>query len=109
MWVTCFFFFKRKTAYEVRISDWSSDVCSPDRESTVDPGAFLGSRDRSWGIRGVGEPEGGAPGTALPQFFWLWAPLNFEDGASHFDVNEDPRGDRRSDKRPIVRECVRTC
>src|SRR3546814_4040564 len=24
------FFFKRKTAYEMRISDWSSDVCSPD-------------------------------------------------------------------------------
>src|SRR3546814_10841409 len=26
----CFFFFKHKTAYEVRISDWSSDVCSSD-------------------------------------------------------------------------------
>src|SRR3546814_17411181 len=25
-----FFFFKKKTAYEVRISDWSSDVCSSD-------------------------------------------------------------------------------
>src|SRR3546814_9814429 len=25
-----FFFFKQKTAYELRISDWSSDVCSPD-------------------------------------------------------------------------------
>src|SRR3546814_7240931 len=25
-----FFFFKQKTAYEMRISDWSSDVCSPD-------------------------------------------------------------------------------
>src|SRR3546814_3234085 len=28
MWV--FFFFKQKTAYEMRISDWSSDVCSSD-------------------------------------------------------------------------------
>src|SRR3546814_6212886 len=30
--VTCclFFFFKQKTAYEMRISDWSSDVCSSD-------------------------------------------------------------------------------
>src|SRR3546814_4159541 len=28
--VTMFFFFKQKTAYEVRISDWSSDVCSSD-------------------------------------------------------------------------------
>src|SRR3546814_786048 len=28
--VCCFFFFKQKTAYEMRISDWSSDVCSSD-------------------------------------------------------------------------------
>src|SRR3546814_5365243 len=26
----CFFFFKQETAYEMRISDWSSDVCSSD-------------------------------------------------------------------------------
>src|SRR3546814_7948442 len=26
----CVFFFKQKTAYEIRISDWSSDVCSSD-------------------------------------------------------------------------------
>src|SRR3546814_4275159 len=30
MWV---FFFKQKTAYEMRISDWSSDVCSSDLDS----------------------------------------------------------------------------
>src|SRR3546814_17062201 len=28
-----FFFFKQKTAYEMRISDWSSDVCSSDLEN----------------------------------------------------------------------------
>src|SRR3546814_7880832 len=28
--VVVFFFFKQKTAYEMRISDWSSDVCSSD-------------------------------------------------------------------------------
>src|SRR3546814_12532703 len=28
--MTIFFFFKQKTAYEMRISDWSSDVCSSD-------------------------------------------------------------------------------
>src|SRR3546814_14837424 len=28
----CVFFFKQKTAYEMRISDWSSDVCSSDLE-----------------------------------------------------------------------------
>src|SRR3546814_5092060 len=30
MLYVCFFFFKKKTAYEMRISDWSSDVCSSD-------------------------------------------------------------------------------
>src|SRR3546814_17237649 len=30
MWVCFFFFFKQTTAYELRISDWSSDVCSSD-------------------------------------------------------------------------------
>src|SRR3546814_16904629 len=30
MCVVVFFFFKQKTAYEMRISDWSSDVCSSD-------------------------------------------------------------------------------
>src|SRR3546814_6986467 len=30
-----FFFFKQKTAYEMRISDWSSDVCSSDLVETV--------------------------------------------------------------------------
>src|SRR3546814_7932639 len=30
MGVFVFFFFKQKTAYEMRISDWSSDVCSSD-------------------------------------------------------------------------------
>src|SRR3546814_5159216 len=29
-----FFFFKQKTAYEMRISDWSSDVCSSDLTSS---------------------------------------------------------------------------
>src|SRR3546814_2652344 len=38
-----FFFFKQKTAYEMRISDWSSDVCSSDLGTTVDlaPGAAV--------------------------------------------------------------------
>src|SRR3546814_2214843 len=30
-----FFFFKQKTAYEMRISDWSSDVCSSDLDIGV--------------------------------------------------------------------------
>src|SRR3546814_11111197 len=31
----CVFFFKQKTAYEMRISDWSSDVCSSDLTTPV--------------------------------------------------------------------------
>src|SRR3546814_9095175 len=33
-----FFFFKQKTAYEMRISDWSSDVCSSDLVHMLDAG-----------------------------------------------------------------------
>src|SRR3546814_1720466 len=38
-----FFFFKQKTAYEMRISDWSSDVCSSDLDHEIWlPGVGLG-------------------------------------------------------------------
>src|SRR3546814_15767481 len=40
-----FFFFKQKTAYEVRISDWSSDVCSSDLQVQV-RNILLGDHDR---------------------------------------------------------------
>src|SRR3546814_6272897 len=33
IFLVLFFFFKQKTAYEMRISDWSSDVCSSDLSS----------------------------------------------------------------------------
>ena len=59
---------------------------------TIRVDGFWGSRDRSWGVRPVGEPAGGAP---VPfQFFWLWSPVNFEDLCTHFDVNEDGEGER---------------
>src|SRR3546814_1173950 len=34
-----FFFFKQKTAYDIRISDWSSDVCSSDLIDQAGDGA----------------------------------------------------------------------
>src|SRR3546814_4315245 len=41
-----FFFFKQKTAYEMRISDWSSDVCSSDlRDQLEKELAFIAKRD----------------------------------------------------------------
>src|SRR3546814_14809161 len=49
MWFYLFFFFKQKTAYERRISDWSSDVCSSDlvQELTADNQRLLQSVVRS--------------------------------------------------------------
>src|SRR3546814_12557196 len=41
----CFFFFKQKTAYEMRISDWSSDVCSSDLVSEPLAGHARGKCD----------------------------------------------------------------
>src|SRR3546814_10453687 len=35
------FFYKLKTAYEMRISDWSSDVCSSDLTSRIDRDEFV--------------------------------------------------------------------
>src|SRR3546814_6599989 len=49
-----FFFFKQKTAYEMRISDWSSDVCSSDLKDVKEPfsghSAALGIGDGSMRI-----------------------------------------------------------
>src|SRR3546814_63490 len=41
------FFFKQKTAYEMRISDWSSDVCSSDLGGPL-TGRIEGNIDRTW-------------------------------------------------------------
>lgn len=71
---------------------WSGSLHAGGEALALDPAAISGSRDRSWGIRGVGEREAGAPGAEPPQFFWLWAPINFDDGALHFGVNEDADG-----------------
>src|SRR3546814_6637945 len=41
-----FFFFKQKTAYEMRISDWSSDVCSSDLADKTGFTRPVGPRDQ---------------------------------------------------------------
>src|SRR3546814_2886271 len=64
-----FFFFRQKTAYEVRISDWSSDVCSSDRPAAqlvqlgkaehvgaVDDDG-VGARDVEAGLHDVGRQQ----------------------------------------------------
>jgi hypothetical protein len=65
------------------------------RTYDADPARVWGSRDRSWGVRTIGPQDpAGVPATALPQFFWLWSPCNFEDLCTHFDVNENADGSR---------------
>jgi hypothetical protein len=56
--------------------------------------AFVGTRDRSWGVRPVGAPDQQPLAPPVPfQFYWLWAPLNFEDRMTLFHVNEDEHGE----------------
>src|SRR3546814_17963645 len=40
----CFFFLQQKTEYKMRISDWSSDVCSSDLHGNIGRGRELGHR-----------------------------------------------------------------
>jgi predicted phosphodiesterase len=56
--------------------------------------ATLGARDRSWGVRPVGEPEMGAPGlmTTDPGVYWVWAPIDFGDVCTQFRSFEDREG-----------------
>lgn len=70
--------------------DWSGSMTAGG--TTVEMSGWQGTRDRSWGIRPVGEREtGGAP--EIPAgFYWVWAPLNFGDACVLFDANEDPDG-----------------
>ena len=57
---------------------WEGTVTVAGKRVDVRPQHVFGVRDRSWGLRPVGEPEGGAPGM-LPRVFWLWAPVHFDD------------------------------
>ena len=54
---------------------------------------FVGTRDRSWGVRPVGarDAQDLAPPVA-PQFFWLWSPTNFATGSFFFHTNDDQEG-----------------
>lgn len=60
----------------------------------LSPGDVRGSRDRSWGVRPVGERSPTGAPVADPQYFWLWAPINFDNFTTHFDVNELSDGKR---------------
>lgn len=77
---------------------WTGTIVHPDGEFTVDD--WHGTKDRSWGLRPVGEREtGGAP--QLPNgIFFLWAPLIWDDHVSHAIFFDGPSGE------PLVREGI---
>ena len=60
---------------------WTGTVNHPDGSLQIND--WLGTKDRSWGIRGVGEPDvGGAPPEGRSAFF-LWAPTHWPNHVSH--------------------------
>src|SRR3546814_946028 len=80
-----FFFFKQKTAYEMRISDWSSDVCSSDL-----PMGAAAAAHSDLVIVTDDNPRGEDPAAIRAQVL---------AGA----------GETRSEERRVGKECVSTC
>ncbi len=70
---------------------WEGWIRAGGRLTRVSADRVPGVRDRSWGVRPLGEPEPGAPASP-PQVFFLWAPLHWEDVCTHFGVFETPEG-----------------
>src|SRR3546814_10894211 len=89
--VFLFFFFKQKTAYEMRISDWSSDVCSSDLTRPLCPT----STSRDTGRSGQCGRLSFLPLTALH----LLSSRRFRS----------KRATNRSEERRVGKECVSTC
>src|SRR3546814_7595204 len=87
LFVFLFFFFKQKTAYEMRISDWSSDVCSSDLDRLADHVKQTAKRSV------VDEPRPAARGFLLPAAVRRLR----------------TRVMSRSEERRVGKECVSTC
>lgn len=75
---------------------WSGTVQHPDGEFHVDD--WHGTKDRSWGVRPVGERETGGAPTRPGGVFFLWAPLIWDDHVSNAIFFDGPSGE------PLVRE-----
>src|SRR3546814_5803202 len=99
------FFFKQKTAYEMRISDWSSDVCSSDLlERYIDQHAAPFRDALNDGYRFNGHlcrlAEGSFGG------FFGWPNLTVRNAGGYMGM---PAGAARSEERRVGKECVSTC
>jgi hypothetical protein len=78
-----------------QVGCWQGWIEVDGERLTVDTDGSVGSRDRSWGIRPVGEPEPpGRPDTAFGGMWWLYLPLAFDDYQLFLILQEDPDGHR---------------
>jgi hypothetical protein len=77
-----------------QVGSWSGVLRVGGDELGVDPGVWLGTRDRSWGIRPVGEPEPQGRAATIEGFWWLYVPMRFDDFAMIVIVQEQPDGFR---------------
>ena len=86
-----------------QLGHWSGQLVIDGEQIPVDPTTWIGSRDRSWGIRPVGEAE--PPGRpADPPFegmWWLYVPIAFQNFAIVIIIQEEPSGFR------TVNDCTR--
>ena len=79
-----------------QVGSWAGTISIDGEDIAVDPDVWIGSRDRSWGIRPIGEAEpAGRP--AHPPFegmWWLYVPMAFDDFAICLIIQEEPNGFR---------------
>ncbi|NNL65866.1 MAG: hypothetical protein HKP30_06475 [Myxococcales bacterium] len=71
---------------------WSGELCVDGQRIEVDDDTVLGCRDRSWGVRPVGERAPAAAPGPPPQIYWVWAPLHFDDLCTLYGTFEDSEG-----------------
>ncbi|WP_182348169.1 hypothetical protein [Tomitella gaofuii] len=82
----------------VQAGSWRGHLIVEGGSIAVTDEMWIGNRDRSWGVRPIGEPE--PPGrraaeTAEPScFFWIYAVLQFDDAVIITIMQEDARGRR---------------
>jgi hypothetical protein len=79
---------------------WHGTLRTPDGEIEVDESVCHATKDRSWGVRTVGERETSGAPTSGGGFFFLWAPLFWQEHVSHAIFFDGPRGE------PLVREGI---
>jgi len=79
---------------------WQGRLSIGEKAWEITPDRWFGSRDRSWGIRPVGEPEpqGIHTGTPSMEGMWNYFPVMFDDFALLYIVNENADGSRTTEE-----------